>query len=131
MIQLEVVTPEGVVLQEQVNSLVLPGVDGLFGVLRNHQSLVAALKVGPVVYRQDGQRQRLAISGGFFEFTGNMAVILTDAAEPVAAIDVARAQRAAERARQRLADRRGDWDVARAQAALERALNRLRLAGSA
>ena len=130
-ITLEVITPERVVLREEVQSLILPGVDGLFGVLPNHQALVAALRVGPVVYRQNGRRERLAISGGFFEFVGNRAVILADAAERADEIDVARARRAAERARQRLADRQGNWDFARAQAALERALNRLKVAGAA
>lgn len=130
-ITLEVITPERVVLREEVQSLVLPGVDGLFGVLPNHQALVAALRVGPVVYRQEGRRERLAISGGFFEFMGNRAVILADAAERADEIDVGRARRAAERARQRLADRQGDWDFARAHAALERALNRLKVAGAA
>lgn len=130
-IQLEVITPERAVLTEEVDSLILPGVDGLFGVLPNHQALVAALRVGPVIYRKDGQREKLAVSGGFFEFARNRAVILADSAETAAEIDVARAQQAAERARRRLKDRRNQWDEVRARAALERALNRLRVGGAA
>jgi len=130
-IQLEVITPERVVLTEEVDSLILPGLDGLFGVLPNHQAMVAALRVGPVVYRKQGRREKLAVSGGFFEVARTRAVILADAAETAAEIDVARAQRAAERARRRLQERQANWDHARARAALERALNRLRVAGSA
>ncbi|HEX6989884.1 MAG TPA: F0F1 ATP synthase subunit epsilon [Bacillota bacterium] len=130
-IQLEVITPERAVLSEEVDSLILPGVDGLFGVLPNHQAMVATLRVGAVIYRQDGRREKLAISGGFFEFARNRAVILADAAERPGEIDVARAQEAAERARRRLKDRQGKWDHVRARAALERALNRLRVGGAA
>ncbi|HEY8449022.1 MAG TPA: F0F1 ATP synthase subunit epsilon, partial [Bacillota bacterium] len=119
------------VLREDVQSIVLPGVDGFFGVLRNHAPLVAALRTGPLVYRKDGVRHRLAIAGGFFEIADNHAVVLADAAERADEIDVERARRAAERARQRLADRQGEWDFVRARAALERALNRLRVAGAA
>jgi len=130
-IRLEVITPERAVLTEEVDSLILPGLDGLFGVLPNHQALVAALRAGPVIYRQDGRREKLAVSGGFFEFARNRAIILADAAELAAEIDVIRAREAAERARRRLKDRQGRWDHARARAALERALNRLRVSGAA
>lgn len=130
-IRLEVVTPERIVFSEETTSIILPGVDGFFGVLPNHAPLVAALRVGPVVYRQGDKKDRIAIHGGFFEIVDNQAVILADAAELSGEIDVARAREALERARKRLQDRQADVDLVRAQAALERALTRLRVAGAA
>lgn len=131
LIELEIVTPERVVFSEQTTSIVLPGVDGFFGVLANHAPLVAALRVGPVVYRQNGEKHRLAIHGGFFEIVDNHAVVLADAAELSGEIDINRARQALDRARQRMSDRQADMDLLRAQAAIERALTRLRVAGAA
>lgn len=130
-IKLEIVTPERVVFSEEVTSIILPGVDGYFGVLANHAPLVAALRIGPVVYRQNGEKHRVAIHGGFFEIAENHAVILADAAELSGEIDVERARAALERARKRIRDRQADLDLVRAQAAIERALTRLRVAGAA
>lgn len=130
-IELEIVTPERVVFREQVTSIILPGLDGYFGVLANHAPLVAALRIGPVVYRQNGEKKRVAIHGGFFEIVDNRATILADAAELPEEIDVERARRALERARKRISDRQADIDLVRARAALERALIRLRVAGAA
>lgn len=128
--RLQVITPERVVFDEEVESAVLPGEEGFFGLLANHAPLVAALRIGPVSLRVRGQRRRLAVAGGVCEFAGNRAVVLTDAAERAEEIDVARARAALERARARLADREGNWDHARARAALQRALTRLRVAGA-
>lgn len=128
--RLQVITPERVVVDEEVESVVLRGVDGYFGVLAGHAPLVAALRTGPASYRVGGRRERLAIAGGVFEFAGDRGVVLADAAERAAEIDVLRARAALERARARLMDRKGEWDHARARAALERALTRLRVAGA-
>lgn len=129
-ITLEVITPERVLFREPVDSLVVPGAEGLLGVWPDHAPMVVALKIGILSYRAGGERKRVAVAGGFFEVVDNHAVVLTDAAERAEEIDVLRARAAAERARRRLAERDAQWDLERAQAALQRALNRLRTAGA-
>lgn len=124
------VTPEGVQADESVRSLVLPGEDGRFGVLYNHAPMVAGLVPGLVeVEDAIGVRSKWVVAGGFLEVVANEVVLLADAAERPEEIDVERAQKALERARERL-KRRGDprIDYARAEAALRRAIARLKAA---
>ncbi|MCR4419544.1 MAG: F0F1 ATP synthase subunit epsilon [Clostridia bacterium] len=127
-IQLEIITPERVVLREPVEALMVPGTEGYLGVLPGHTPLVTGLVPGVMRYRQAGETFRLAVSGGFMEVADNRAIVLADAAERPEEIDVARAQRAKERAMKRLKERPAGLDVARAEMALRRALARLKAA---
>ena len=125
---LEIITPERVVLKEEVASVVVPGTDGYWGILPHHAAMIASLRIGVVKYRQGDRFYPLAIGGGFFEVVDNRAVILANTAERPEEIDIGRAQAAAERARRRLQESSDETDVQRAEAALKRALNRLRVA---
>ena len=78
--------------------------------------------------RTEGQETDYAVAGGFLEVNRNTATLLADALEPVTEIDSERAERAAARARERLAAADSELDVARAEAALKRDLNRMKLA---
>jgi len=129
LIALEVITPQRVLFKEQVEALVIPGVEGRLGILPRHAPMVALLRPGVLTYRQGGQLHKVAVSGGFCEVSDDRAVILADAAERAADIDVLRARRAKERALRRLRSRDRRIDHARARAALERALARLKAAG--
>jgi F-type H+-transporting ATPase subunit epsilon len=127
--QLTVLTPVRTLLEEQVESVVAPGAEGYLGVLANHAPLITALIPGKLTARLAGGETRIfALSGGFLEVSANRAVILADAMEEPGQIDVERAKRAAERARERLRDIHGKLDVERAEAALARALNRTKVA---
>ncbi|NLC76002.1 MAG: F0F1 ATP synthase subunit epsilon [Clostridia bacterium] len=128
-ITLEVVTPERVVVREQVDSLVVPAAEGYLGVLPGHAPIVAQLSIGVLSYKQDGKETTAAVSGGFMEVAGDKAVLLADTAELANEIDVDRALRAKERAEERLANRQANLDVPRAEAALRRALARLKATG--
>ncbi|MBN2193135.1 MAG: ATP synthase F1 subunit epsilon [Polyangiaceae bacterium] len=77
-IALEIVTPDGVRLREEVESLAAPSVDGEFGVLPGHRPLLAALKTGIVSYAKDGAEVRVAVGPGFVEVHEDRAVLLTD-----------------------------------------------------
>ncbi len=77
-IALEIVTPEGVKLSENVQELTAPSVDGEFGVLPSHIPLLAALATGIVSYSKGGRTERVAVGPGFFEFADDRAVLLTD-----------------------------------------------------
>ena len=128
--RLTVLTEERAVIDETIRSLIAPGTEGYLGVWRNHAPLVTGLMPGRLPVIRDDAPQDYALAGGFLEIRANVATLLADALEPVAEIDVPRAEAAASRARQRLQSRGSDVDVERAEAALKRALNRPRLASS-
>src|SRR5262245_64977229 len=75
---LEIVTPTGVALRENVNDVTAPSVAGEFGVLPGHLPLLAALQTGIVTYHQDGKEHRLAVAHGFVEVAHDNALLLTD-----------------------------------------------------
>lgn len=131
-IQLEIVTPKGAVLSEQVDMVTAPGYAGVFGVLANHAPLLSTIKVGTLVYKKDGRDDIVMVSGGFCEVSNNRVTFLVESAERGGDIDVDRALRARERAEKRLAEavaQREKIDRVRAEAALQRALARLKAAG--
>ena len=126
---LAILTPERVVLEHRVVSVVAPGSQGYLGILASHAPLMTELVPGKLTLRDEtGKEQIFAVSGGFLEVSNDRATVLADAAERPEAIDVERARRARDRAAERLRDSSGKVDRARAQAALLRALNRLRVA---
>ena len=128
-IRLDIVTPAGILLSEEVSYIQAPGGMGLFGILKDHAPLMTSLDIGGVKYTKDGKDCYLAVSGGFLEVKDNVVIILADAAERAEDIDTARAKAAEERARDRLEHKTDDLDVRRAQLALARALNRQRVGG--
>lgn len=89
---LEIVTPEGVVLRELVQSLTAPSVSGEFGVLPGHRPLLAALQTGIVTYIKDGAEVRVAVGPGFVEVAADKAVLLTSNFTQKADVDPVRAR---------------------------------------
>ena len=127
--RLEIITPERVLVSEDVDSIVAPGVQGEFQILPGHTQFLTSLKVGPLVYDKSGKKYFLSVSGGFCEVMPTRTVILARTAEPADSIDKARAQAAKERATKRLAAKKeAPIDEERAKLALFRALNRLHVA---
>jgi len=132
LFKLSVVTPERPVIDQEVRSIIAPGSEGYLGILTDHAPLITTLIPGKLsVTDQSSHEAFYAVSGGFLEVSHNIVTILADAIEPIANIDLTRAQEAEKRARERLL-RRSDPDinVARAEAALARALNRIRLSNN-
>lgn len=126
--QLEILTLQRQFLREAVRFVVAPGQEGVFEVLPGHAPYVFALKPGVLRLRfPDGRDQYVAVSGGFLIVQSERTTVLTRSAERPEEIDKARAEKAKERAEQRLHSREG-VDVPRAQAALQRALARLKVA---
>lgn len=131
---LRVITPEAIVVDTSARSITFPALDGLMGVLPRHAPMVAALAAGPLTWRggDAGDSQDMFVSGGFAEVRGDTVRLVTEASEPAEEIDVERAERAAERARERLRARAAgevrEIDLLRAEAALRRALQRLDVA---
>ena len=75
---LEIVTPEGIMLNEAVDALTAPGAEGEFGVLPRHRPLLAPLTAGLLTYTKSGVTESVAIGTGFAEVADDRAVILTD-----------------------------------------------------
>ncbi len=128
MIDVRIVTPEGVYKEFKTPIINIETNEGQRGILKNHMPLVTMLKIGKMETEEEGQRQVYAVAGGLFYFRDNKAEILTDAIENKNEIDVERAEGAKERAENRLSVLDDpNLDMKRAQIALEKALNRLRV----
>ena len=129
-VHLEIVTPEKIMVSQDVDIVVAPGSLGEFGVLDGHVSFLSGIVPGELRYTSDEQTEYLVVTNGFAEVSNDKVSVLVDAAERAQDIDVERAQRAMERANERLARDRGteDIDFVRAEAALKRAVTRIKVA---
>lgn len=128
-IELVIVTPERQLLRDTASEVQLPGADGCLGILPGHAPLITELGVGELTYRDlAGAAHALAIMQGFAEVLPDRVSVLAETAERATEIDLARAERALKRARERLSsgDPNIDWD--RASIALQRALIRIQVA---
>ena len=123
---LRIVSPEGNVLKEDVEFVVLPSELGELGILPNHAPLIAGLDVGVIRYTLNSTIKRVAITGGFVEVIDNSVTVLADTAELSEEIDLTRAVEAKERAMKRLAARSNEIDIRRAEYALRRAMARIK-----
>jgi F-type H+-transporting ATPase subunit epsilon len=127
--KLEIVTPKKVVYSSEVLSFTAPGTNGSFQVLVNHAPFLSSVGIGEVKLTDAvGNNTRYATTGGFVEVKNNHVVMLAESAERSDEIDVARAEKAKERAQKRLESHDTGIDIERARAALHRAMNRLRVA---
>jgi F-type H+-transporting ATPase subunit epsilon len=125
---LEIVTPHGKVLSEEVDELATTGTEGEFGVLPGHCNFITTLKICILSYLKGGETKYVFINSGYAEVTQTSVTILADSAEPSDEIDVERAIEARNRAEERLKQQE-KIDTTRATAALERATIRIQLAG--
>lgn len=129
-IKLEVVTPERLLVSEDVDEIVAPGYEGEFGVLPEHTQYLAILAIGILRYRKGTDVRRMAVGGGFAEVMPDRVVVMADVAERAEEIDVERARRAHARAEELLRTLSlDDATFAKAQAALKRAIVRMAAAG--
>lgn len=125
---LSIVTPEHILFEEEVESIVVPGAQGYLGVLAHHAPLITPIVPGRLTVQKNSNTEIImAISGGFLEVSHNKATVLADAVEYADEIDIERARQALERVRSRLRDRPEGLDFDRALAALKRAENRLKI----
>ena len=126
---LEVVTPQKLIVSEEVEIVMAPGSEGEFGALKGHTTFLTSLKIGTLRYKDaNGKERFLFINGGFTEVLPDKVTILAESAERRSDIDVERANQAKERAEKRLAAKAADIDLVRAEIALMRATHRLNIA---
>ena len=128
-LQLEIVTPEKLAYQDEVDSVVLPGSEGELGVLPHHAPLVSTLGAGELRLRKGGQEESFAIVGGFLQVLPDKVVVMAETADMASEIDLEKAQEARRQAEQAL---EGGFvegaDLAAARASLQQALIRIRVA---
>jgi F-type H+-transporting ATPase subunit epsilon len=128
-IDLQIVTPDKLVVRERVDEVEVPGANGYFGVLPGHAPLLAALAVGELWYRKGSERFYVAIAYGFAEVLPDTVTILAQLAERAEDVDVARAEAAKKQAEDRLGLPSTQSDeVERARIALTKAQIRLQVA---
>lgn len=129
-IELQIVTPDKMLVKEQVDEVEIPGSEGYFGVLPGHTPMLAALAVGEMWYRQGQEKTYLSLAFGFAEVLPDRVTILAQLAERAEDIDIARAEEARRRAEARVVQAK-DMDYERARTALVKSLARLQVASRA
>ena len=128
-VRLRLVTPNRVLLDEDVDEVTVPGAWGELGILPDHITFLTSLDIGTMSYKQGSQRIHIALSGGYAEVLNNVVTVLAGAAEFSREIDVGRAQNAREKAEKKMEElNREDEEFAVTESALRRAATRLTVA---
>src|SRR5215470_5899338 len=125
---LEVVTPMGLLLREEVEEVIAPGEDGYFGVRPGHTPFLSTLGLGEISYRMGGQWRHLTCFWGFCEVLPDRVNVLAEIGERAADIDVGRAEGAKKRAEERLKVIKDESGYKEAHDAYMRAVVRLAVA---
>jgi F-type H+-transporting ATPase subunit epsilon len=129
-LELKIVTPERLLVDEQVEEVEMPGKSGYLEALPQHAPLITELDAGEITYKKaGGAAVHLAVAWGFAEVLPDKVTILAQAAERAEDINVERAQKAKARAEQALREAKPDLDYDETLAALKRADVRLQVAG--
>lgn len=129
-LSLEIVTPERLLVQEDVTAVQVPAATGYLGILPGHAPLLAELGIGFLTFEGGGKRWLLAVHGGYLEVLANRVRILATVAERAEEIDVERAKAALKRAQDEMVNPSLGVDPAAALGAMARAQARLDAAAS-
>lgn len=129
-IRLEIVTPDRLLLSEDVDEVTIPGSEGYLGILPGHLPLLTVLGTGVLSYRKGNQKVIFACSDGFAEVLPERVIITASTIERPEEIDVARAKAAKDRAEKQLTSK-GTVDVDLLMTAVKRAEVRIQVAESA
>lgn len=130
-IALEIVTPERKILSVRAREVLIPGIEGYFGVLPGHAPLLTRLGVGMISYSNTEGTHLLAAADGVVEVLPSRVTILALLCEPAGEIDIERAQEAKRRAEAAMKERAklSDQDMLQIEASLRKAITRLQVAG--
>ncbi len=125
---LEIITPEKVVLKDEVDEVIVPTVTGEIAILPNHAELLTKINPGELVIKKNGKNQSFAILGGFLEVINNHISILADYAIRAEDIEIAKVQEAQERAKQKMKQKDTEQNFRVAEAELRKSLLQLKIA---
>jgi|SRR5262245_17860113 len=129
-IQLEIVSPQRMLLSEEVDSVTLPGSEGYLGILPGHLPLLTTLKPGVITYEVGGKKKTLAVHDGFLEVLPERVIVMADKVLKPEEINLQEARAAKERAEKQLASKEA-IDVDKAMAELLHAVAQIQVAESA
>lgn len=123
----ELVSPEKLLVAQQVEMVVVPGGDGHFGVLKGHMSMLSTIQPGVIdIYEQRSAiSSRLFVTGGFAEVTPERCTVLAEEVVPVASLDRAKVEQELRDAEEDVADAKSPGDRAVADRALKLARAKL------
>lgn len=127
-LQLEIITPDKVVLKDTVDEIVVPTKNGEITILPNHTPLLTRMKEGELVIKKSQKVLYFAILGGFLEVQNNNVNILADYAIRAEDIEVAKAKEAEERAKNAMKQKANLRDFAMAESDLRKAILELKVA---
>ncbi|MBI3597329.1 MAG: F0F1 ATP synthase subunit epsilon [Nitrospirae bacterium] len=126
-IHLDLVTPERLLISEDVDEVIAPGSEGEFGVLPGHCRFLTTLRIGELRYRKGEAWKRLSVSWGYAQVEPKRITVLAEIAERAEEIDLARAEAAAKSAEQEMAAAKKREELEAARQRLEKALLRLKV----
>ncbi len=128
--EIEIVTPDKLVVRDMAEEMQIPAKRGYIGILPGHSPLITELSIGEITYRNSGTVAHISVAWGFAEVLPYKVTILAESAERAEDIDLKRAEEARVRAEERLASGSSEVDVERALNALHRAETRIKVAQS-
>lgn len=125
---LEIITPEKIVLKEEVEEIIVPTQMGEIAILPNHVPLIAQIAPGELIFKKGGKPYLLAVTEGFLEVKKNQVSILANFAIRAEDIEVAKVEEAKKRAEQLEKEKATDKDFRIAEAELVKSILQLKVA---
>ncbi len=127
-LHLEVITPEKVILEEDVDEITLTTATGEISILPNHENLLTKLMPGEMTIKNNGKEEHFAVTGGFLEVSENRISLLAEYAVRASDIEVGKAEEAHERAKRKMAEHKNDNEFRIAESELRKAILELKVA---
>lgn len=126
-LHLKIVTPEKLLIDEEVSQVNVSTEQGEIGILPHHANLMAKLEPGELVIKKNGKEESMVIGDGFLQVSDNVLTVMTDLATYATDIDERVVEDAKKRAEQALAQTLSDEEYAETLANLEKSLAQLRV----
>lgn len=126
--QLEIVTPEKLVVRDTAEEIQIPGRNGYIGVLPGHAPLITELGSGVITYRSNGESHRFSMAWGFAEILPDKVTVLAETVERADEIDLARARQSLSKAEDLLKSAQTEEEFSVATAKVQRAEARIGVA---
>lgn len=127
--KLRIITPHGIYQEVEIDQINIRTTAGQIGILAHHIPLASGVEISQMNYIIDGKKTYFAVAGGFVHVNENETTLIANAIESQDEIDLNRAERAKQRAEERLKNKNSDTDILRAEVALRRALTRIHVKG--
>lgn len=128
-LQIQVITPEKIVIDTQADEIIIPTTTGEVAILPHHVPLVSQIAPGELIIKSGGKEDHLVVVGGFMEVSDKAVTILSDYAAHGRDVSAVKAQEAADRAKKAMESSKTEQDFVLAEAEFRRAIIELKVAG--